>query len=154
MIVSRAAVSRSLLSVRPATPVDAGKIREMLERAALPADGVADGLPDVLVGEVGGTVVAVARLEVSGTVGLLRSVVVQPDRRSGWRGSEIVRAMLQRAAAQGPAELFLLTTTARGFFERLGFRIAPRDAAPLPIQCTEQFSTLCPSSAVLMRRAL
>ena len=62
--------------------------------------------------------------------------------------------MLRKAKAKGLTELFLLTTTAAAFFERLGFRAVPLDTAPLPIQHTQEFSTLCPSSAVLMRRAV
>ena len=124
----------------------------MLEGADLPTVGVEQHLHNVLVGEVDGSIVAAAGLEVSGTAGLVRSVVVRPDHRSGGRGGEIVKALLNRADTQGLTELFLLTTTATTFFDRLGFRQVSRESAPLAIQQTQEFLTLCPSSAVCMRR--
>lgn len=126
----------------------------MLERAHLPTEGVEQHLHNVLVGEVDGAIVAVAGLEVAGTVGLVRSVVVRPDYRSGGRGGQIVKALLNRADATGLSELFLLTTTAMTFFDRLGFREIPRDSAPLAIRQTQEFLTLCPASAVCMRRGV
>ena len=153
MTVSRA-VASSPLGVRPATPVDLSEIVKLLEAAELPVGEVAEHLHNVLVGEIWGTVVAVAGLEVFGPVGLVRSVVVRPDHRSGGRGGEIVGAVLGRADTLGLTELFLMTTTTAAFFEQFGFRVVPREVAPRPIQRTQEFSTLCPSWAVMMRRAV
>lgn len=153
MTVLGAAASGSF-GVRPATPVDLSTVREMLEGADLPTEGVEQHLHNVLVGEVDGAIVAAAGLEVAGTAGLVRSVVVRSDHRTGGRGGEIVRTLLNRADAQGLTELFLLTTTATTFFRRLGFREVPRESAPLAIQQTQEFLTLCPSSAVCMRRGV
>ena len=148
------AASTGSFGVRPATPVDLSTVREMLEGADLPTEGVEQHLHNVLVGEVDGVIVAAAGLEVAGTAGLVRSVVVRSDYRSGGRGGEIVRTLLNRADAQGLTDLFLLTTTATTFFSRLGFREVPRESAPLAVQQTQEFSTLCPSSAVCMRRGV
>ena len=50
--------------------------------------------------------------------------------------------------------LYLLTTTAVPFFERMGFAAIDRAEAPPAIAATREFATYCPESAVLMRRRL
>jgi len=56
----------------------------------------------------------------------------------------------------GPLDnnLYLLTTTAADFFPRCGFRrIARADVAPA-VQQSVEFTTACPSSALVMARQL
>jgi amino-acid N-acetyltransferase len=55
---------------------------------------------------------------------------------------------------QGAREIYLLTTTAERFFERLGYARVQREAAPVAIQQTQEFSTLCSSSSALMVKRL
>jgi amino-acid N-acetyltransferase len=50
----------------------------------------------------------------------------------------------------GISQVYLLTNTAANFFAWLGYQVMKRTDAPLPIQSTAQFSSLCPDSAVLM----
>jgi amino-acid N-acetyltransferase len=54
----------------------------------------------------------------------------------------------------GVKELYLLTTTAEKFFPKLGFDSIDRDNVPTPIQATEEFSSICPSTAVCMVKKL
>jgi len=58
------------------------------------------------------------------------------------------------AQSQGAREIYLLTTTAERFFERLGYGRVPREAAPVAIQRTQEFSTLCHSSSAFMVKQL
>ena len=58
------------------------------------------------------------------------------------------------AQSQGAKEMYLLTTTAVRFFERLGFVRVEREAAPVTIQRTQEFATLCPSSSTVMMKQL
>jgi arsenate reductase len=81
---------------------------------------------------------------------LLRSIVVASERRNGGNGRRIVSALLDRSREDGAKRAWLLTTTAQPFFERLGFVVSHRDAAPRAISNTREFSALCPLSAVLM----
>ena len=141
------------LHVRPATPVDLATIQGLLAEADLPLEDVAAHLHNTLVGEVGMQIVAAAGVEADTSVGLLRSVVVRSGHRGSGHGEAIVRATLGRAASQGVQELYLLTTTASMFFQRLGFGVISRDDAPEAIRITREFTTLCPESAVLMHRS-
>jgi amino-acid N-acetyltransferase len=85
---------------------------------------------------------------------LLRSVVVQPNVRGGGHGAAIVEALVTQARGYGTRRLWLLTTDAAPFFARLGWRQVDRADAPGPIASSQQFSGLCPASAMLMMRAL
>jgi amino-acid N-acetyltransferase len=50
--------------------------------------------------------------------------------------------------------MFLLTTTAETFFERRGYRRVDRSQAPLAIQSTSEFASLCPASSAFMIKQL
>lgn len=50
--------------------------------------------------------------------------------------------------------LYLLTDTAEAFFERLGYTRVARETVPLGIQQTEEFSSLCPDDAAVMKKEL
>lgn len=96
----------------------------------------------------------VVGLEIYGTVALLRSLAVAKDCRGIGCGKALVAEAERYAESKGVSELFLLTTTAERFFERLGYRRSPRENAPQAIRQTKEFSGLCPSSSVFMAKAL
>lgn len=90
----------------------------------------------------------------AGDDALLRSIVVPAEVRGRGVGIALTQALAVRAAEQGTARLWLLTTSAAPFFEKLGWRVASRDEAPTVISRSRQFSGLCPASATLMVRTL
>jgi len=104
--------------------------------------------------QAGGTLAAVVGLECYPPAGLLRSLAVAP----AFRGQGLARALVEFAeafaAVQGVEALFLLMTTADGFFSELGYSATERSAAPPAIQATAQFAGLCPCSAVVLYKAL
>ena len=55
------------------------------------------------------------------------------------------------AKLKGVLEIYLLTTTAEGFFRRNGFERIERKIVPEVIKQTTEFTSLCPSSAVCMK---
>ncbi|KAA0683679.1 GNAT family N-acetyltransferase [Roseomonas genomospecies 6] len=101
-----------------------------------------------------GGLVGYGGLEVYGRDGLLRSVVIPPERRHKGDGRAAVEAVCREAMALGLDRLWLLTTGAAGFFERIGFERAERSEAPPDIRASAQFTDLCPGSAVCLRRDL
>ncbi|TWA87901.1 amino-acid N-acetyltransferase [Azospirillum brasilense] len=90
-------------------------------------------------------------LEAHGRDGLLRSVVVPPDRRGRGAGRAVVMAVVAEARRLGLGRLWLLTTGAAGFFERLGFRRTERLSVPPGIASSAQFAGLCPDGAACLR---
>ncbi len=96
----------------------------------------------------------VVGLECFGTVGLLRSLAVPPASRGQGLGKALVAAVEHAAGQSGVRRLFLLTTTAQAFFAALGYVPTDRDQIPEAIRATAEFSTLCPSTAVVLVKAV
>ena len=141
------------LGCRSPNDSDLSIARQWLSCAGLPVEDLTiDHL--ALVAERDGEVAGLVGLEQFETLGLLRSLIVLPARRRGGVGQALVIALEKVAADKGIDELWLLTIDADGWFEQLGYRRQDRDAAPSVIQQTEEFSSLCPGDAVLMRKAL
>jgi amino-acid N-acetyltransferase len=93
-------------------------------------------------------------IEVHGSVALLRSLAVTEKSRGRGCGKALVAAAEREARARRVRTLYLLTTTAERFFERLGYAGLPREAAPAAIRRTREFAELCPSSSTLMAKSL
>jgi amino-acid N-acetyltransferase len=93
-------------------------------------------------------------LELLGEVALLRSLVVMPGRRGRGEGLALLSHAEKFARDNGVRALYLLTTTAEGFFARHGYRRASRDSAPAAIRATREFAGICPASSAFMYRAI
>ena len=104
--------------------------------------------------EENGVLLGFGGLELVGDNALLRSIVVPPRSRGHGAGKHITGQLLDQAAERGITEIYLLTTSAAGFFEAAGFRRIQREAAPAQILATRQASSLCPANAVLLKRSL
>lgn len=130
-------------------------ITQLLSACGLPTADVATSGALLFFGEQSnGKLAGVIGLEVYGTVALLRSLAVAPAQRKHGLGRSLVRFAETYAAKHGIESLYLLTTTAGDFFSKLGYAIASREAAPLPIKATPQFSGLCPGSSAFMSKQL
>lgn len=127
----------------------------LLERCKLPATdlstcpalrlfGISDG--PTLLGMIG--------LEVYPPVALLRSLAVASEMQHRGLGSLLVEFAEGHASANGITALYLLTTTADAYFERLGYARAGREDAPEAIRTTAQFAGLCPASSTFMVKRL
>ncbi|WP_101295258.1 arsenic resistance N-acetyltransferase ArsN2 [Halegenticoccus soli] len=141
------------MTIRRATASDLEAAVSLLERSGLPADDARESGVELFVGAVDAEpgVVAVGGLERYGSDALLRSVAVDERRRGSGYGREMCDALREYASARGVETLYLLTTTAADFFERLGFKRIDRSDAPEAIRETAQFASLCPESATCMR---
>lgn len=138
------------LSLRPADAATLPAVEGRLAEAGLPTDDVRAAAPSFFLAVADGDVVGVGGLETHGTVGLLRSVVVDPAHRGRGHGTAICDRLETRAAAAGLETLYLLTTDAAGFFADRGYEPVDRDAVPPAIAGTRQFASLCPDSAVCL----
>ena len=145
----------NVASLRLATSSDEGAIATLLAAAHLPLDGVHDALDSFVIAEDAGRIVGVAGLEACGVRGeyaLLRSVAVDHV----WRSKGLGRALVSRAIAlaeeRGTRALYLLTTTAEGYFPSFGFSLTSREAVPDDVRATAEFQGACPASATVMVR--
>lgn len=142
------------VNVRSASTPDLARIRSLLEAAGLPCEEAASSCaPSFCVAELGKEVIGAGAIELSGRLGLLRSVAVSAPHRGLGIGSAMVADRLEWARAHGVSRVFLLTIDAVSFCERNGFRQIPRAAAPAGIRDSPYFTRFCPSTAVLMARS-
>jgi len=96
----------------------------------------------------------VVGLEVFDSDGLLRSLAVGAQSQGEGLGKLLVNNLEKLAKTKGIDRLYLLTETAESFFLKLGYETIERSTAPGAIRNSQQFSTLCPDDAVLMRKIL
>ena len=143
-------------SIRSGSADDWGVVRDLLTTAALPVDDLdAACMERFMIAESAqGDIIGAIGIEPHNDVALLRSLVISADARQGGVGRALVERLEALAASIGVREVWLLTLDADSFFARLGYETQSRDAAPGSIRGTEEFATLCPGSAVLMRRRL
>ena len=137
-------------------PADAPEDRRTLAAALEPYDLPTEDLlaEDISVFRlvVDGSDAGYGGLESHGTDALLRSVVVLPQHKG--MGRTLVALLEQEATAREITEIHLLTTTAAGFFSKLGYSEAERDSAPAEIRQSREFASLCPGSAAYLRKRL
>jgi amino-acid N-acetyltransferase len=139
-------------AVSTATDADLPEVLALLRQCALLEGGVAEAIHEFSLVRSTGALVGCAGLEVYGDCGLLRSVAVREAARGAGLGERLVDAVAANARMRGLSHLFLLTTTAQGFFERHGFQVVPRSAVPLQVAESWEFRVGCPQTAVAMRR--
>jgi amino-acid N-acetyltransferase len=131
---------------------DAADIRQLLELSRLPPDGLTDHLSTTIVARQDGRIVGSAALEMYAGAALLRSVAVDPALHGQGLGHQLTQAALDMARERGVTDVYLLTTTAAGFFPKFGFAEITRDEVPLAVKASVEFVSACPSSATVMRK--
>lgn len=131
------------------------RVRALLEAANLPAADLThahlehffgcgdEGAPQGVVG-----------VELHGENALLRSLTVAESARGRDCGRALVDRAERHSRDHGARRMFLLTTTAEKFFERIGYARVARDKVPEPIRATQEFAALCPVSAAVMAKDL
>jgi amino-acid N-acetyltransferase len=82
---------------------------------------------------------------------LLRSAVVHPDFRGRGIGSALYEELLLHSQALMIRRLLLLTTAAKEYFRRKGFRPVQRKSVTGMVTSSEEFTGACPESAVCMQ---
>jgi amino-acid N-acetyltransferase len=142
-------------AIRGATARDHAALLGLLLDAGLPTEGVPESLEGFVVAESpDGAIVGGAAVEGYGDKGLLRSLVVAPSYRGTGLGQALTEHVIAGAGDSGITDLYLLTTTAEGFFPRFGFRSIIRAAVPQAVQASAEFQGACPSTAAIMHRSL
>ena len=137
------------VTIQPIAPPAA---EALLAAAELPIDDLDDPTIELL-GAFDRELVGVIGLQRCGDVGLLRSLAVAPAHHDRGIARLLCTALFERARELRLGDLYLLTTSAAEYFTRHGFAAIDRAHAPDCIRQTAQFASLCPASAVVMRRA-
>jgi amino-acid N-acetyltransferase len=140
--------------LRLAAPADLSDIDALLRGAGLPSSGVSEHLDTFVVFESGGSIAGVGGLEMCGSEALLRSLAVAPAFRRRGIAASICDRLEAIAESRGVEQLYLLTETAERYFVKRGYAVTARSEAPAAIASTEEFTLLCPQSAIMLRRSI
>jgi amino-acid N-acetyltransferase len=133
-----------------ATEQDRIALVQLLSSLQLPTEDLPASLASFLVVRGEGGLVASGGLEYHSPFALLRSLAVIPSLQGKGIGQALALRLLGNAWQQGISSVYLLTTTASCFFEKLGFDRVERTQVPEPVRQTSQFGSTCPASATVM----
>ena len=130
------------------------RIVAILSAEKLPVADLPDILENFLVAIEKGQLIGVIGLEIYGSYGLLRSLVVLPQHRGKGIAGKLIERLKSLAALRGLKELYLLTETAPEYFVRQGFQKIARDDVPNEVKQSSEFSHVCPVSAIVMQKLI
>ena len=108
----------------------------------------------VLKDDPSSTLTGVVGLELINNNALLRSLAVIEPHRSKGLATQLLKEIEKYARSNQVDTLYLLTLTAERFFTKRGYRKTDRKSAPPAIQETAEFKSLCPATAVCMKKLL
>jgi len=131
------------------------RITDLLKESGLPVVDLKPGSEHVRFFFTGGNeLTGVIGLEQFGENALLRSLAVKKSERSKKVGRKLVNELETYCRENGIRTLYLLTTDAEIYFQKLGYTTVSKNIAPESIKKSTQFSEICPASSVLMRKIL
>jgi amino-acid N-acetyltransferase len=144
------------MSIRAATSSDWNAIRQLLAAASLPTDDLTAASTSMFSLHATNEALrgAIALEPRDARNGMIRSLAVSAEARSQGIGQALVAHVEAAARDTGFETLYLLTDSAERFFARRGYARIDRAVAPECIRTHEQFRSLCPASAALMRKVL
>jgi len=143
-------VNRLQWRIRKAESSDLDLVTTLLHNQKLPIEDLGQHLAQFLLAFEGENLAGCVGMELYPPLGLFRSLAVAECYQGEGLGGLLASEMLRHARTKSVEDVYLLTTTASGFFPRLGFKIISREQAPSPIARTTSFRDLCPASATLM----
>lgn len=129
---------------------DFESIIRLLVTNDLPNSDVKDSPIKFIVAKSEGDIVGCIGLEIYETDGLLRSFAVEPSYRNNGIGAELYKNLLAFALENKVNTLHLLTTTAKDYFLKKGFKVTDKNQAPIGIKKSSEFDGLCPVSCIYM----
>ena len=98
--------------------------------------------------------IGTAGLEIFEDCALLRSVSVIKEEQGKGYGKIINDEIEKYVKESGINCLYLLTTTAKDFFDKQGYCVISREKSPEAVKQTAEFTSLCPASAVVMKKRI
>lgn len=140
--------------VRKADENEYEEIIHLLSSNALPISDLYEKNIELYVGLSNGKIVATVGIEYYGDCALLRSLSVKEDYKNKRIGETLLQFINDTCQRRAIQSLYLLTTTAEHYFKRFGFDVIARNDTPYVIQETREFCSICPSSAIIMRKNL
>lgn len=130
------------------------RVKNLLRNSALPFDDIDEHFEHFLLADVEGEIIGAIGIEKYSNIALLRSFVVADKYQKCGIGKKLLESLLGEAISMDVESVYLLTTTAQKYFDKNGFQIVERNSLPNEIKNTKEFRSLCPVSAVCMRKKI
>ena len=136
--------------IRRAAGGDLAAIQALLAKFNLPPGDVGKHLEIFFVARRTGKIAGTVGLELYGAGALLRSLAVEESEWNKGIAKSLYDGLLALAREKGIRQISLLTTTAEGYFDKLGFKKVSKDQIPEFVKNTREYREFCPSNAVCM----
>lgn len=140
--------------VQEAGEKDYDAITSLLQQNKLPVEDLDKSRIHFLLMLDGEKVAGVIGIEKHNDYGLLRSMATAAAYRNQGIAASLINELEQYAAKQRLKTIYLLTETAEKYFEKKGYSKINRDEVPDVVKASAEFSHLCPSSAIVMKKAI
>ena len=127
---------------------------ELLTTEKLPTSDLPGMLNNFFVAVDDHEVTGVAGLEVYGNYGLLRSLAVNQNSRGRGIAANLLDKIESLASNKGLEAIYLLTETAKDYFEGKGYEHIARMDIPDAVKASSEFTHVCPESATAMQKSL
>ncbi len=137
---------------QPAQAADLASIIELLQENNLPVEDVHERQQQFWIVKDGNNIAGVIGMEQYGSYGLLRSMATHTAYRNKGIATLLIDGLFEFAKKQKLSSIYLLTETAEKYFEKKGFIKIKRDDVPVEIKASKEFSHLCPSTAIVMKK--
>lgn len=142
------------ITLQRADTADIDRVKSLLDANGLPVRDVQATKACFFLAYVNTECIGTGGVEIHGSDGLLRSVVITESNRGQGYGAALCDSLEEYARTSGVETLYLLTTTAAPFFRRCGYDAVAREEVPRRIRDTTEFTDLCPASATCMTKNL
>jgi len=141
------------MNIVPASQNNFSAAIALLRKNNLPTEDLDPG-KQLFVAEEDNKVIGTVTVEYDYDNALLRSLSVSEERRNSGIGAMLVDFIEDYVRKQGVQNVYILTTTAENFFTKNGYQKVERSQVPAFIQNTSEFTSICPSSATVMKKQL
>lgn len=145
---------RNQIDISPADRKYREAIISLLQSANLPVEDLPPQLQNFYTATDNGFVIGAVGLETYDRNGLLRSLIVNPEYRKMKIAAALVDAIEKLGRSLGLTNIYLLTETAPDYFGRMGYEKISREQVPASLKQSTEFSHVCPSTAILMKKAI
>ncbi len=139
-------------SITKAITQDLPEVLKLLKLVDLPFEGVKEHFQNFFIVRNDKMTVGGIGIEIYENVGLLRSVAVHPSFQGKGIGQQMVSKIEEYSAEKELHNIYLLTDTAEKFFLKLGYQLISREETDTRVKQSIEFTTLCPSSPVMMKK--
>ena len=142
------------LEFKKTSPEKVLQVLALLSLANLPISDIGENVGFFSL-EIDSEIIGTVGLETNGKIGLLRSLSVLESQKGKGYGLLIVQNLEAYVKTKNINKLYLLTTTAKEFFEKkFNYEVIERVNVPIEIQSSQQFALVCPLSAVVMKKEI